>query len=78
MMQSLRDSILCNLDLLLDLNKVTFILDENTILRDARTRFKCLHYNISNIRDLLFQLNSFLEDYVAMHTGKTNSQYSVD
>ncbi len=72
-MQSLRDSILCNLDLLLDLNKVTFILDKNTILRDARTRFKCLYYNISNIRDLLFQLNSFLKDYITIYTGKINS-----
>lgn len=70
-MQKLRDSIFYNLDLLLELNKFTFIPDENSILKQARARLKGLHlYNNSNSRNLLYHFNSFLEDYVSMHTGK--------
>lgn len=70
-MQSSRVSIFYNIDRLLGLNKVTLIPDENWTLRYVRTELKDLRLpDDDNVRNLLSNLNSFLEDYVSMHTGK--------
>jgi len=73
-MQSSRHSIFHNIDLLLDLNKVTLIPDENRTLKYVRTELKDLRLpDDDNVRNLLSNLNSFLEDYVSMHTGKIHN-----